>query len=156
MLLSATQPRDIRVAYTNPNTPATDPQVNLARGAVVLEIDGIDVNTGDPAGIDTLNAGLFPDGVGETHTFVVRDLGSQTSRTVTMTSAEITSTPVQNTSVLTQPNGDRVGYFILNDFIATAEEGLIDAFNSLAAGPGVDDLIVDLRYNGGGFLAIGV
>lgn len=155
VLLSATPPREIRVAYVNPNTPATDPQVNLERGAEILEIDGFDINTSSDAGIDALNAGLFPGGSGETHTFVVRDLGSQDTRTVTMTSAQIVSTPVQETSVITRPNGDRVGYFILHDFIATAEEGLVDAVDQLASGQGIDDLIVDMRYNGGGFLAIG-
>ena len=67
-ILSPTPPREIVVAYSEPNSPATD--VGLLRGATVLEIDGFDINTNEPAGIDALNDGLFPE-TGETYTFVV-------------------------------------------------------------------------------------
>ena len=70
-----------------------------------------------------------------------------------MTSASFAATPVQNVSVIDTPTG-RVGYMVFFDHIATAEEGLVDAINTLAAGPGVDDLVIDFRYNGGGFLAL--
>lgn len=153
VLLSTTPPRDIRVAYTEPGTPATAPAANLERGAIVLAIDGVDVNDNSQAGVNTLNAGLFPSAPGETHSFEVRDLGAVNSRMISMTSANITSTPVQNVSVIDTPTG-RVGYMLFNDHIATAEEGLIDAVDTLSAGQGIDDLVLDLRYNGGGFLAI--
>ena len=45
---------------------------------------------------------------------------------------------------------------LFNDHIATAEQALIDAVNQLNAdaSPGViADLVLDIRYNGGGFLA---
>jgi hypothetical protein len=50
-----------------------------------------------------------------------------------------------------------VGYMVFNDHIATAEQALIDAVNQLNAyngGQGIDDLVLDIRYNGGGYLAI--
>jgi len=151
--LSVVPPREALVAFTEPNSPATDPLVNLARGAALLAVDGTDIDVNTQAGVDILNGGLFPDGAGETHTFTIRDLGAQNSRTVTMTSALITSTPVQNVQVFNTPTG-RVGYMVFNDHIATAEEGLVNAINQLNAGQGIDDLVLDLRYNGGGFLDI--
>lgn len=150
VLLSRSPPREILVAYTQPNSPATDPLVNLARGAKILTVDGEDVENGSA---DALNAGLFPSGVGEQHTFEVLDLGAQNSRLVTMTTASITSAPVQNVSVINTGTGD-VGYLVFNDHIATAEQALIDAVNTLNAGAGIDDLVLDVRYNGGGYLAI--
>ncbi len=155
-LLSSTPPREILIAYTEPNSPATNLAMPLARGAQVLEIDGVDVNDGTPAGIDTLNAGLFPSDAGEVHTFTVRDLGAADTRVVSMTTANVASAPVQNTKVLTTPTG-AVGYMLFNDHIATAEQALIDAVNQLNShddGQGIDDLVIDIRYNGGGFLAI--
>lgn len=151
--LSVVIPREAIVAFTEPNSPATDPLIDLARGATLLAVDGTDINTNTQAGVDILNGGLFPDGPGETHTFTIRDLGAANSRMVTMTSAVITSTPVQNVQVLDTPTG-RVGYMVFNSHIATAEEGLVDAVNQLNAGQGIDDLVLDLRYNGGGFLDI--
>ena len=43
---------------------------------------------------------------------------------------------------------------LFNDHIATAEQALIAAINQLNTAPGIDDLVLDMRYNGGGFLAI--
>ena len=153
--LSSTVPRDIRIAYTEPNTPATNLTQPLARGAQVLAVDGFDIDVNTQAGIDALNAAFFP-GDAEQHVFTMLDLGAAMSRDVTMTSANITSTPVQNTQVLVTPTG-KVGYMLFNDHIATAELALIDAVNELNSFDndlGIDDLVIDMRYNGGGFLAI--
>ena len=155
-LLSTTPPRELLVAYTEPNTPATNLPMPLARGASILFIDGVDINDNTQAGVDTLNAGIYPSGTGETHTFTVLDLGSATPRDVMLTSENITSTPVQHTQVFAIATGN-VGYMLFNDHIATAEQELIDAVNQLNAfngGQGIDDLVLDIRYNGGGYLDI--
>jgi C-terminal processing protease CtpA/Prc len=153
-VLSSVPPREVLVAYTEPSSPATDPQVDLARGARVVEVDGFDIDTTTQDGINALNAGLFPSEAGETHSFAVhQDVGSQNSRSITMTSAIIELEPVKNVRVLDTPTG-RVGYVLFNDHIATAELALIDAVNQLGAGDGIDDLVLDIRYNGGGFLAL--
>jgi carboxyl-terminal processing protease len=44
-----------------------------------------------------------------------------------------------------------VGYVLFNDHIATSEQLLVSAFGQLQ---GVSDLVLDLRYNGGGYLDI--
>jgi hypothetical protein len=153
VLLAAAPPREILVAYTEPNSPATAAGVDLARGAEVLIADGVDViNSNTQAAVDTLNAAFFPSQAGETHTFTVRDLDG-TQRDISMTSADVVSTPVQNVDTIATPTGN-VGYMQFNDHIATAESGLISAINQLQQGAGITDLIVDLRYNGGGFLDI--
>jgi carboxyl-terminal processing protease len=150
VIVSGVRPRRVVVAYTQPNSPATS--ANLTRGAEVLAVDNIDlVNTSSQAGVDTLNAGLFPATVGESHTFRVRDL-SGTERSITMQSANVTSAPVQNVRELSTSTGT-VGYMLFNDHIATAESALIDAVNTLRSA-NVTDLVLDIRYNGGGFLDI--
>jgi carboxyl-terminal processing protease len=152
-LLSATPPREIVVAYTEPGSPATAAGVDLARGATVLEVDGFDINVASQVGVDALNAGLFPE-LGETHTFVVRDLGAAGSREISMTSEEITNAMVQNVRVIDRLDGSHVGYMTFNFHRAPAEEALVNAINLLNAAPGIDDLVLDIRYNGGGFLDI--
>jgi len=49
--------------------------------------------------------------------------------------------------------GARVGYLTFNDHIEAAEGQLVTAFADFAR-QGVTDLVLDLRYNGGGFLYI--
>jgi len=153
IVLSSLPPREVVVAYTEPNSPATMAPVNLARGDEILEIEGVDV-INDPSqdGVNKINAGLFPSSAGETRTFKIFDQSMASTRTVSITSANVTSEPVQNVKVLPHPN-DRVGYLLFNDHIATSEQALIGAVNLLKA-QGILDLVLDLRYNGGGFLDI--
>jgi carboxyl-terminal processing protease len=145
-------PRRIVVAFVEPGSPATAPSVNLVRGAEVLRIDGVDaVNNGTQAGVDILIAGLAPSAQGETHSFTIRD-PSGTTRDITMQAARVTSNPVPLVRTLSTPTGT-VGYLLFNDHIATAEARLVDAVNTLKAG-NIQDLVLDIRYNGGGFLDI--
>jgi carboxyl-terminal processing protease len=116
----------------------------------VLQVDGADAVAGaTQAIVDTLNAGLFPDTTGETHTFVVRNTAG-VSRTVSLTSATITRSPVPIVTTFASPSGP-VGYIQFNDHIATAEAPLVSAINTLRTA-NATDLILDLRYNGGGYL----
>ncbi len=150
-VIASRPPRQIRVAYTEPSSPAI--RAGLARGARVLTVDGVDaVNAGDQASVDRLNAGLFPAASGGSHTFSVLDPGASSPRTLTMVAADVTSTPVQNVRILSE-SGGAVGYMLFNDHIATAEAQLVKAFQQLA-GAKVKDLVLDLRYNGGGYLDI--
>jgi carboxyl-terminal processing protease len=150
-VISSRPPRLIVVAYTEPGSPAT--AAGLARGAEVVTVDGADaVNAGDSASVDTLNGGLYPAEAGETHVFGIRDLGSSDTRTVSLQATKVTAVPVQNVSTVDTPGG-RVGYMLFNDHVATAEQALVDAIDQLQ-GRGITDLVLDIRYNGGGFLAI--
>jgi carboxyl-terminal processing protease len=150
-VLAPAPPRRIVVAYTEPGSPGA---AQFARGDEILTVDGVDaVNGGTQANVDTLNGGLFPDGVGESHTFTVRNTAGVT-RTVTISSATITRVPVPTVTTLATATGP-VGYMVFHDHISTAQTPLRNGFNQLRAANGgapVTDLILDLRYNGGGYL----
>ena len=153
VVIASRPPREAVVAYTEPGSPATTPPANLARGAKVLTVDGVDlVNATDSASVDKLNEGLFPSAAGASHTFSILDAGASTPRTITMVSANVTSTPVQNVGTIRTASGT-VGYMLFNDHIATAEQGLVNAFRQLSDAK-VNDLVLDVRYNGGGYLDI--
>lgn len=148
-LIATSPPRDIRVAYVDPGSPADN--ANIQRGAQILEVDGVDVRNGSD--VDTLNNGTFPDTAGESHTFLIRDLDAASPRTVTLTSAIVTEQPVQTQKVIDTSNG-KVGYIHYTTFGTTsAEEQIHEAIKDMKAA-GVSDLVLDLRYNGGGFLDI--
>ena len=155
---STTPPRDYRVLYTEPGSPASASvlgTVNLQRGTRILTVDGIDLVNGgaNQSELDALDNGLFPRTVGETHTFTVQDPGSSSTRSITLTSANIAQAPVNRTFVLNTPTGD-VGYILFNTFSPNAsEEAIADAI-TLLDNANVTDLVLDLRYNGGGLLAV--
>ncbi|GGB78796.1 S41 family peptidase [Henriciella pelagia] len=156
-ILAATPPRDVRIRYVEPGSPAAEivsGQQNLIRGTRLLSVDGIDiVNAASQAAVNQINAALFPDTVGESHTFTVSDPGTSATRTVTLSAANISRQPVIRTSVIPTATGD-VGYIVFNTFSPfSSEKQIADAMQTLATA-GVTDLVLDLRYNGGGLLAV--
>ena len=150
-LISATPPREVVVAFVEPGSPAAN--APLARGAVVLAVDGVDlINGSSDADIATLNAGLFPSAAGEVHQFVVEDVGGVNNRTITLVAAEVTQDPVPAASIINTATGP-VGYMLFNSHIATAEQRLVTEMAAFETA-GITELVLDLRYNGGGFLDI--
>jgi hypothetical protein len=151
-ILQQTPPRKIVVAFTEPGSAASQAPASLARGAMILAIDGTDINANDTAGVDKLNAGLSPVAAGESHTFQVQDVGSTTPRTVTLLSANVTSKSVPDVRTIPSASG-LVGYLLFNNHLAQAETELVAAINTLKSAV-VTDLVLDMRYNGGGYLDI--
>jgi carboxyl-terminal processing protease len=141
--------REARVAYVDPGTPAAT--ALIARGMTVVSINGVSINDNTDAGLAVLNEAIFSPRDGQTYNFVFADL-SGVQRAVTLRAAQVTKTPVQNVSTINTPSG-RVGYMTFNDHILPAEGQLANAFTQFAS-QGVTDLVLDLRYNGGGFLYI--
>ena len=150
-LLTNMPPRRALVAYSDPGSAAA--LGGLSRGVEFVSVNGVPVNSGNAA---ALNEGLFSPVIGQSYSFEVRDQGSAATRTVALTAASVTSVPVQNVRTLPSPDND-VGYLQFNDHIATAEGQLRNAINQLKAsnnGAGISDLVLDMRYNGGGLLTI--
>ena len=141
-------PRNLVVAYLQAGSPAAN--AGLLRGTRILSVDGADLVNGNA--VNTLNAGLFPSKPGEIHTFSVLDSGAASPRTVTMVSANIAIAPVQNVKTISTANG-QVGYMQFNAFNFPSEGQLVSAFTQLRAA-GVTDLVMDMRYNGGGLVYV--
>ncbi len=155
-ILSGSVPRDVRVFYTRAGTPAEllAGTPKLTRGTRLLAVDGVDLVNGGTtqAQIDILNNGTFPRAAGETHTLTVR-YPDNTTRTLNLTSANISEAAVNRTAVIPTGTGN-VGYILLNTFGSfSAEKAASDAVIAMKA-QGVTDVVLDLRYNGGGLLAI--
>ena len=153
---STTPPRDFRIRYTEPGSPAATEvagQANFERGSRLLQINGIDlVNTNSQTDITQLNAALFPATPGLTNSFTVRDADGAT-RTVSLTSVNLAPKPVNRTRIINTPSGD-VGYILFNTFSPFASEQEIYNAMLQMQTAGVSDLVLDLRYNGGGLLAV--
>ena len=144
---SAAPNRLWRIALVQPNSPAA--VAGIMRGDTLKTVDGVDfANSSDST---TLNAGIHP--VNDTaHKFVFKRSNSP-DVTATLTGTSITIDPVPLATVVTDPTGRKVGYLHFTDHIATSEVKLIDAINTLKA-HNISDLVLDLRYNGGGYLYI--
>lgn len=149
-LVQSTPPRRLVVQYVQAGTPAATQGVT--RGAELQTIDGVSVvNDNTQAGVNAINNALFTPTSGSTHTLVFRARnGSQVTAQLPAANVAFDAVPV--VKVLSTTSGN-LGYMLFNDHTAASEAALISAVNTLKAG-NVQDLVLDLRYNGGGYLAI--
>ena len=103
------------------------------------------------SGESELNAAFDTSTAGTVRFLRISDAGG--TRDVQVTSADYNLAPVSSrygVKVL-DDNGRKVGYVNLRTFIETADDQLRSAFGTFRA-QGVTQVIVDLRYNGGGLL----
>lgn len=145
---------DLRIRYVYPGSPAD--LAGIKRGYVITSINGRTNLTYDA---DNGGAGTNVDFVINAYT---------NSKTISMTLkrfdgstfdadlsvATYTLNPVLNRKVIDVGNGHKVGYIVFNSFTSptNANAKLNEAFSDFSA-KGVTDLVVDLRYNGGGYVS---
>ena len=129
------------VRYILPNTPAEE--VGLKRGDIITRIDGIQLTDANYSNL--LGADSFTVGLGKLEENTIADL----DQTYDLTKiADYSTNPVFIAKTL-DVDGQKVGYLMYNSFTADFDPQLNDAFGQFKA-DGVTDLILDLRYNGGG------
>lgn len=124
-------------------------QGGLDRGSQLLFIDGVPIEQ-VLASEGGLTAALGPPEVGYqvTMTFL-NQAGVQV--TSTFTKAVVTIPPVTGTQVF-DLDGRQTGYLVLRNFVVPGVAALDATFDQFQAA-GVTQLIIDLRYNGGGLLS---
>ena len=115
---------------------------------VLATVDGVTTSLSLPA---VLSDKLFNSAAGTSSVIGVQDAPGGPVRTLIVASATFGTTPLIVDRVLP---GTSTGYLAYNSFATpVGEVQLADAFKRFAAA-GVTDLIVDLRYNSGGFVHI--
>lgn len=146
------------VAETYEGTPALN--ANIDRGVEILAI-GTDASNLVPVSLIIASGGsagvsnaLGPADVGLARFLRLRDPNG-TTREVTLSKAVYNIDPVSDRygARIFDDNGKKVGYINFRTFIgAPAQADLRAAFAQFKA-QGVTEMIVDLRYNGGGLIA---
>ncbi len=95
---------------------------------------------------------LSPVNVGDSVTLRLRRAGQE--RSVVLAAAVFALTPVSGAAVVSSPQGRKLGYLVVKDMISQAQTPLEMAFAAFQSA-GVHDLVLDLRYNGGGLVSTG-
>jgi carboxyl-terminal processing protease len=142
---------DLRIKYVYPGSPAD--LAGVKRGYKIITING--------------NSNLSYDGGSGTNTqFVINAYANSSTITMTLQKQDLstinvslmagnyTINPVLTYKTIDAGNGKIVGYVVFNSFTsdANADAKLDAAFNYFQT-QGITDLVVDLRYNGGGFVS---
>lgn len=142
----------LQVAYVYDDGSAA--QNGLRRGDKIIEIEGTSVTEW----LSRLDAGSAsnddiygPNEAGVVRNFVWRKPDG-TQLTSDFIKAAVTTNTVLHRSVSTVA-GKNVGYLVFNSFIELSETELQQAFAYFAS-QNVDELVLDLRYNGGGLIRV--
>jgi carboxyl-terminal processing protease len=139
-----TQPLYVR--HVEPQSDAA--AQGIQRGDRVLRMNGVDVaelitrDDFSPLTPPNPNASLL-----------LRLSRNGVERDLTVTSRIYRLTPVRDAAVLTTPLGRKLGYVVVKDMISQALAPLDTTFASFRA-QGVTELVLDLRYNGGGLVSV--
>ncbi|PAW94133.1 hypothetical protein CKK33_11760 [Mucilaginibacter sp. MD40] len=145
---------DLRIKYVYPGSPAD--QQGIKRGYQIIKING-------KSGSDLSYDG---DGSGNNVRFLINAYSNSSTITMTLkrpdattfdvnlTTGTYTVNPVLASKVIDPGNGQKVGYVVFNSFTTLDNsQSKLDAVFSDFAAQGVQNLVVDLRYNGGGSVA---
>ena len=137
---------DLRIKYVYATSPAA--AQGLKRGYQITKINGsTNINTSDAA-INTIVDAVFGNAPTVSLTVLKPD-GTSEDLVVTRTTYNINPILFTNTYAV---GTKKVGYIVFNSF-TTNSTTLLDAAFTRFANDGVSELIVDLRYNGGGSVA---
>jgi C-terminal processing protease CtpA/Prc len=135
---------DIRFNRVFGSSPAD--LAGFSRGQRIVALDGRSISEIEAA--EGISAALNLDTV----EFTVREIDGVTEFTVSVTKDVVTIDPVPQWRLIPTAGGPPTGYVELATFVSTAEPTLDTVFADFRAN-GVTDVIVDLRYNGGGLVA---
>ena len=137
---------ELRITQVYPDSPAQE--INLARGARILEINGRTV-------ADLVSSGEIGDAFGPSEVGVAGDILFERGPEVIrgrMVKRLVTIPTVSDASVITI-DGRKVGYIFFRNFVEPSHEALDRTFAGLRAA-GVTELVLDVRYNGGGLVSV--
>ena len=126
------------VTFTYAGSPAE--QAGLKRGDVFTKVNGVEMTADNYA--DVVNGGVYGNDPFQ--------LTFQDGRSVTLTPVVMEEDAVNEALVL-ESGGKKVGYLHYTSFTLLSLGKLLKTFGDFKA-EGIDDLVLDLRYNGGGYV----
>jgi hypothetical protein len=134
---------DVRLTRVFAGSPAA--VAGFARGQRIVALDGRSVAEIEAA--EGIGAALDA----ATISFTMREIDGVAEFTASVSESIVTINPLPQWRLIPTAGGPPIGYLELSAFISTADSMLDTVFANFRAND-VTDVIVDLRYNGGGLV----
>ncbi len=133
------------IEYVYRDSPASE--AGLKRGDMLYKINDqiiTDQNYRDLLSLDNFTLTLGQLNTGNTIT--------ELSPSLSLTAIELTQHPIVAKSIIETEAGVKVGYLAYSSFVSNYDTALVNTFSEFKAA-GVSEMVLDLRYNGGGSVA---
>ena len=140
---------EIRVLQVYAESPALE--AGLQRGDRITRVNGQDVAAMVTNGTISSAFGATEIGVTSEITFVKPSGEERSARMV----KRLVTIPTVSLTHVVDVNGRKVGYLFFRNFVRPSTAALEEAFTALKAA-GATELVLDLRYNGGGLIDVAV
>lgn len=131
------------VRYVYPGTPAD--RAGIRRGDLLLKLNGGPITVKNYADFYDKPTIVVNKGILKDKTLTAEPVG------VAMTAVEMYQNPILKDTVINK-DGHRVGYLCYSDYTERSTAELIKVFTRFKTA-GVTDVVLDLRYNGGGYVS---
>ncbi len=142
-LLGKDESDNVRILFVYPGTSAYNSGVR--RGWIIKKVNGTAVT---PDNVTNL-IGKSELGIQNDYEFVDN---KDSTEDINLTKEVININPVLYKGIINTTSG-KTGYMVFQDFLTTGESDIDDAFNYFKDN-NINNLIIDLRYNGGGSISV--
>ena len=141
------------IRYVTSNSPASEKK--LTRGTLITKINGerLTITNGrlSPRAVELLNLDSYTLGLAK---ITDNTIDESANSEVNLVKVELTENPIHIAKTL-EIDGQKIGYLMYNSFVSNFDDELNASFAQFKA-DGITDLVLDLRYNGGGSVATAV
>jgi carboxyl-terminal processing protease len=138
---------DVRVKFVSPGSPAA--KAGITRGDIITKFNDATVGSNYNSDVIVIN-----NAVGASSVKLVGKKKNGSAFAVTLVKSSYKSSPIYKDTIIVS-NGRKVGYIAYARFSnPTNSQALLNSIFAEFAAAGVTDLVVDLRYNGGGYVSL--
>lgn len=140
---------DLRVSYVEPASPAAS--AGVKRGWRIMAINGDENISTDNEAVSRISTAIFNSRSAE----IMFKKPDGNEATISLAASSYQEEPILLDTVYS--NGmNKTGYFVFNSFLGDINtiKGRIESLFTKFSNAGIQDLIVDLRYNGGGYVEL--
>ncbi len=133
----------LSVAYSLKGSPAD--KAGIKRGDFIVKVNGSELTP------ENYNSAFSSDNL----KFTLGDYNGTeiiaNAKTVDVVKAEVQTNPIQHYSIIEKGN-KKIGYLVYLQFLTQFDADIRNVFKEFKA-KGVNELVLDLRYNGGGYIS---
>ncbi len=132
------------ITYVVPNSPASD--AGIKRGDIFYKFNDVVLNLDN---YSIINAYYSDNSINMGFATIANGEITPTNVNAALTIREVVENPVFYSDVITNDQGKKIGYLVYNGFKYTFHEELNQIFSTFK-NENISELVLDLRYNGGG------